>query len=369
MKKCFSSKWSIWCILGLLITSLSINIFFLLQKTSIKQYVYRLIREDQHSNDTHNAIEYFDENTPDSIFIRKVIIGGMNMPSNTFPHVDDDITNDWYNSYNWVGLSYWALYHNDTSVLVHLEHLAESFLDEKNSINYEIKSVSQFPIGILFINLYKITGKQKYLEASKNLYKCLVSLCNEEKRIDYFYPKLKRCYVDVLGMIVPFLIEYYETTNDREAYNIAITNILIYRERGTDLRTGIPCHEYDPSTGIKKGLANWGRGIGWYLLALAYCPEIETSQLFESVNHLDYRQYPLSDDSKYDTSVELLFEIFKQSRVKGRAFNLKEIKKHTTREGFIDGCSGDTAFSEQTCFAPFCNGFLLMLITRFSNTI
>lgn len=314
-----------------------------------------------------DSTKYMEIDTPDSLYIQQVVLGCMNMPDNAFRCQNDNIINDWYNSYNWIGLSYYVMYYNDSKALCYLEKLANSFLTEENDINYEIKSISQYPIGILFLNLYKITNKHKYLEASHRLYNQLVSLCNEQKRIDYIFINDTNCYVDVLGMIVPFLIEYSEVTKKREAYEIAIQNISIFKEYGTDLVTGIPCHEYDPITKIKLGISNWGRGIGWYLLALAYCPEIEDKKLIESINKMDYKQYPLSKKSKYDTSVHLLFEIFKQSRCSDRTPDLSEIKSHTTTDGFIRGSSSDSPYGNEETIAPFCNGFLLMLMTRFSN--
>ena len=56
-----------------------------------------------------------------------------------------------------------------------------------------------------------------------------------------------------------------------------------YYRKGVDKETGIPFHGYDWNSGIRVGSANWGRGIGWYLLAAAYCPQFKDEKLNESL--------------------------------------------------------------------------------------
>ena len=352
--KCMHSTKGVHVLYMIFFFSISLNVYFIHTKC-----VGRQIQPD---------LKYLNKEIQDSNYFQIVVKGGMKLTPVLFRHKEDSIKNDWYINYNYVGLSYWALYHGDSTVIRYLEKLATSLISNDNDINYEIKSISQFPMGICFLNLYKITKNIKWKEVSDKLYSRLVSHCKANGRIDYFYLDQSLCCVDLLGMVVPFLIEYYNTTGNIDAYNIAISNIAIYEKYLIDCKTGIPCHEFDPDTGIKKGYCNWGRGIGWYLLALAYCPELKRDTLLENISKLDYKQYPLQTDSKYDTSVALLFEIFKKSRLPQRKMVLDDIKEKTTIDGFIDGSSGDTAFSGETCIAPFCNGFLLMLVTRFAQT-
>ena len=84
-------------------------------------------------------------------------------------------------------------------------------------------------------------------------------------------------------MYIPFLMEYFNIAKDSLAYQIADYNMQQYYRKGVDKETGIPFHGYDWNSGIRVGSANWGRGIGWYLLAAAYCPQFKDEKLNESL--------------------------------------------------------------------------------------
>ena len=168
-------------------------------------------------------------------------------------------------------------------------------------------------------------------------------------------------------MIVPFLMEYFHVSQDSTALLMAIENVNEYRKYGCDETTGIPVHGYNKKTHIKVGSANWGRGIGWYLLGVAYTSHIQDSTLNKSVDLLNYSQFPLSS-KKFDSSTALMFEIFKQSRNPNERRKLDFIKPYITQDGFIMECSGDTYdlnnYSHFYGPAELTNGLFLILIYK-----
>lgn len=280
------------------------------------------------------------------------------------------IKNNFFVSYYYAGLSYYALNHNDHKMRNFLIDIATSLIDTKSkSINYPIYVIDQYSIGIFFINLYRMTGKEIYLSVVKNLYKELMLLKDDEGLIKYLTYSPYH-YSDEIGMYVPFLMEYFDLTKDKMAIEIVNKNILVFNNYGIDSTTHIPFHGYDKDSKIKLGSSNWGRGIGWYLLGLAYCPQFKDEVLDRSVNKLSYTQFPLTSDH-FDSSTALMYEIYKQSKNPNRKLDLSFIKPHIRKNGIVDHFSGDTyAFNDYSHLSgcsELGNGFLLMLITKFSN--
>lgn len=78
-------------------------------------------------------------------------------------------------------------------------------------------------------------------------------------------------FADTLGMVVPFLTEYYRVhPQDTEALELAEKQILNFLQNGMDEDTGLPYHGFDTGDGSKCGIIGWGRAVGWLLLGMAY---------------------------------------------------------------------------------------------------
>ena len=78
-------------------------------------------------------------------------------------------------------------------------------------------------------------------------------------------------YVDVLGMVCPFLIKYHQTYGCPEAFELAKRQFDEFYMYGINERTGMPVHSFKPESGIPLGVYGWGRGCGWLALALDEC--------------------------------------------------------------------------------------------------
>lgn len=272
-------------------------------------------------------------------------------------------------SYGLIGASYYAAFRNDSTSMNKLKKKAQEFIAaDKGVLTYDIEFIDQIPIGLLYLNLYKWFKDPVYLKIAKQVYNRVKEF--REPNGIIMYRKGERQYIDVFGMYVPFLMEYFCVTKDSLAYKIADYNMEVYRSRGVDKETGIPFHGYNIRTGLPIGSANWGRGIGWYLLGAAFCPQFNDERLNKSLSLLEYTQFPGSSE-RFDSSTALMFEIYKQSKDKNRKLSLDFIKPHVLVNGFVDDCSGDTYdlndYSHLFGQTSLCNGLLLMLASKFRN--
>lgn len=287
---------------------------------------------------------------------------------------NETLDNPFNMGYLYAGLSYYALYSQKSKkkIVDYLINVSERFENSTHdSLRYRIDNIVQIPYGLMYINLYKITKNRKYLNISSSIYKQLLLLrLDGSNEIPYISNSDYR-YVDGLGMFVPFLVEYYNLTGDTLSKKIAKDNIGIIQKYCVDEATGVPTHGYNPNTHLKLGSSNWGRGIGWYLLALSYFRDMADKQIENTIANLDYSQFPGQPYGDFDTSTALMFEIFKQSRSSKRKANISVLKSHTTESGMITDCSGDTdsynRYSHTFCKSELCNGLFLILISKFAN--
>lgn len=280
--------------------------------------------------------------------------------------------NNFFTSYAMVGVSYYAMLQNDSLTMNEMKRKADEFIDsQRNCLNYPIEKVDQAPIGLLLLNFYKWYKDERYMNVANNLYSTVRDMKDSQGRILYAGKGAKVDYVDALGMYVPFFMEYFKVTNDSTALALVNSNMSRYQQYALNTKTGIPCHGYDMRSGIPVGSANWGRGIGWYLLAAAFCPQMHDSKLDKTLSKIDYTQFP-GDSEQFDSSTALMFEIYKQSKNKNRKLSLAFIKPHVMASGFVDNCSGDTyglnSYSHTFGESELCNGLLLMLASKFDNS-
>lgn len=327
-----------------------------------------------------NPTEYFSVDTPDTLVLNSVVraslkIDGTIMKQSEQKGLLTDLRNyyfkkernsntiyNYYKAYLLVGLSYYALNKRDKDVIEALVKLADDIVDERSDcLKYQINKIDQVPIGIMFINLYKILGNDKYMKVAHNIKERLLQFKNNEDLI-YYINQSRTNFSDAVGMYVPFLMEYYNVSGDTLSKNIAMKNLCEYQKYGVDKETGIPVHGYDIKTHIKTGSANWGRGIGWYLLAASYCENFHDSILDSNIPKFDYTQFPFSNH-QFDSSTALMFKMY-ENRKLHETKSIEFIKPYITRDGMVDSFSGDTYaqndYSHSFGKSELGNGLLLM---------
>lgn len=331
--------------------------------------------------------KYFSEESSDNIVIAAVVKKSMLMDGTSFSYEQPkrglvyDVgmflhpTNkvERYNDYSlsfllW-GLSEYAMTCRDEGVIDFLEQKVSIF-SEKGKLTYQLKEVDQVPIGNCFLNLYMTTKRTEYLSVATHVYKWLMKKREHDSNIIFYRKDCSNQFVDGIGMIIPFLVNYSKVTGDSLAYQTAIDNMLEYYQNGVDKETGLPAHGYNKSTLVKVGSINWGRGIGWYVLAAAYLPEFKDKELDEHLQAIGYSQFPLSSGT-FDSSAALMYELYLQSRgIHSASINF--IKPYITIEGLVANCSGDTYdFNNHSrIFSPaeLTNGLFLILSSNIAKS-
>ena len=129
--------------------------------------------------------------------------------------------------------------------------------------------------GRVLIFLAKQTKDPKYLKACDEIAGHYLALYQKTgKTLPYEYPDANSnnhfILVDTIGLLCPFLMDYYSATGRREIMEMAMAHLDEYFQYGIEPRSGLPYHGIDPSTGyVPVGYLRWGRGAGWLALGLA----------------------------------------------------------------------------------------------------
>lgn len=203
-------------------------------------------------------------------------------------------------------------------------------------------------------------------------------------------------YVDTLGFVCPFLFLYAERFGDDEAARLAERQL---REYAAVLHPSmqLPPHAFDLAAGNALGAYDWGRGVGWYILALveswrvlgassaAAVPNIR-GRIESRITDLAARMLPCQrGDGGYavfindpgapvDSSATALCAMLMQSaavitgdgRYKASAGRcVGRLMASTRRDGAVDFCQGDTMgigfYSSSFSLMPFVQGIALTL--------
>lgn len=128
--------------------------------------------------------------------------------------------------------------------------------------------------GVALIDLYKLTGREKYKAGADKLADFLY--CMEETEADRagslpYRPSQKNHFIfaDGIGMICPFLCKYGMEFGEERAIQIAVKQIRNMLYYGMDAKLMLPYHGYRYESGVKYGIIGWGRAVGWLLMGMS----------------------------------------------------------------------------------------------------
>ncbi|TCL59399.1 unsaturated rhamnogalacturonyl hydrolase [Kineothrix alysoides] len=128
--------------------------------------------------------------------------------------------------------------------------------------------------GVALIDLYKLTGREKYKTAADKMAEFLYQM--EEKEADQtgslpYRPSQKNyyIYVDGIGMICPFLCKYGVEFGQERAIQTAVKQIRNMLSYGMDEKLMLPYHGYRYESKVKYGIIGWGRAVGWLLMGIS----------------------------------------------------------------------------------------------------
>lgn len=266
-----------------------------------------------------------------------------------------------------------------------------------------LKSPIHIDAALLAYALLEFSGEdkqtlQKIRPAMDEIYKLILSH-QEGETIAYRKHVFKVRYVDTLGLICPFLISYGHLYDNEESIRLAIRQIKEY-DAALLPNIGFPCHAFDMEHSLPRGIYDWGRGIGWYILALVECKrsllgvknfkydfDFDQRIIHLSSKLLDFQNvhggfgamvfdkqaYP---ESSITVLAGLLFHeaylLTRQSSYKQAIEKVeKSLMKVTQRNGCIDYCQGDTKgigfYSHTFSYMPFVQGLALVLVNRINK--
>lgn len=202
-------------------------------------------------------------------------------------------------------------------------------------------------------------------------------------------------FVDTLGMACPFLMLYGTKYHNENAIELAMKQIEEY-DQAFHPNCHIPCHAYDIKLSKPMGIYDWGRGIGWYILAIVECLNIceqnNNYKILLSKKAISLANVLLPLQLENGGYAEMIFnrkgfaessgsiligilmtkcyqltqhEIYRESA--SRIIN--RLMSSTLRSGQIYYCQGDTRgigyYSKTFSTLPFAQGMLLYLISEF----
>ncbi|WP_113923026.1 glycoside hydrolase family 88 protein [Cognataquiflexum aquatile] len=249
----------------------------------------------------------------------------------------------------------YAFKENNSEMVAEIIHEFDKLIDSEGKPLFNLNKVDQVPFALTSLELYKYTKEVKYLTFGHNIYNFIKSQMDENGIVCYRLNS-KVYFYDTLGMIIPFLMVYYKVTKEDEVISLARHQIDYYiTNNGINHINYMPIHGIRKADHVQVGSANWGRGIGWYFLALSYFHketgefEKEFKGLSKTLNGLRnseglWSQFP-GTSNVFDASTTTMF-IYSMKYVDLNLFPSKEtlncLKNYIAVDGAILQTSGDT---------------------------
>lgn len=260
-------------------------------------------------------------------------------------------------------------------------------LDSQGGWKIPVKKVDFAMLAYVILKYEK--DEMSVKKAMDQMVYCIENNICKDGMISYSAGKnAKRRYVDTLGFVCPFLALYGKTYNKPEYAEIAVTQICKFRNKG--MYHNLPVHCFLSDTGTPVGVYGWGRGLGWYSMAIIDLYfEIQNESVKNTIKIWikeaadAWKEYErddggfstiVQDMEIYDSSATAMlgyfyaeaakiFNCFEYGEIAERC--LKKLTKVTKFNGVIDRCLGDTkdigVFSQRYSSMPFIQGIAIRL--------
>lgn len=275
------------------------------------------------------------------------------------------------------GFSSYLLSKDNGADISRFKTIFDKILDDQGSPKFLMDKPDQVPFGLTSLSLYEKFNDQKYLKFSEHIFQFILKSLNDEGVMPYNKTSNNQ-YVDVLGMIVPFLIEYYKVTGNDDVLILAKKQIDFFEKHGIDSATFLPSHSFNSKSLIRTGSANWGRGFGWYVLAINAVNSVDGSYLSKLENiHRNvpemkkyiYSQFPGSSQKVDISATIMLLNCFLDSGI----INITKEEFINTfqqylQDGYVMQTSGDTIgindYSDFFGKSEFSQGMFLLILSK-----
>lgn len=286
-----------------------------------------------------------------------------------------DQLNHYPRAFLYYGLTEYTIKKERLVILNEVKEEFDSFIDFQD----DLQRIDQVPFGLAALNLYEIYGDDKYLEFAGKIFNFILSQMDRNGLVSYRKNQVIT-FPDTLGLIVPFLLKYRKYS-DRDTTSIARDQMSYFIKFGVNKISYMPVHGVNRDNNIQVGSANWGRGIGWYFMALSYFYkdtgeyENEYYGLIETLSKLKnqqglWGQFPGSKD-KFDASstTMFLYSIIVNNLNKFSSNDIFKIfEGFISNEGIVLETSGDTyslnSYSSRFGKSELSQGVLLLMLSE-----
>ncbi len=272
------------------------------------------------------------------------------------------------------------------SLLLGLEHrpearaLTRAFFDRSDTANAPYTVGNAMLLYALLKNGYAEDPAVK--QAAQKYAAEMLSLAGEGTLP--YRPGLDHRFVDTLGMACPFLTLYALLYGDEKTLALAMRQLDEFDEFGIHPLSGMPVHCFDAHSHAPLGVYGWGRGCGWYAIALAECYDLLKDKneyaavLWQRIERYAAALLKLQNKSgsfscilgahaRNDCSATAVLSWFlaragqPQAAERGRQY----VMRFTRRSGEVDFAQGDTMgegiYSRRFEPLPFAQGFALRI--------
>ncbi len=232
----------------------------------------------------------------------------------------------------------------------------------------------------------------------KPAYDQLWNLCKDlkgkESTVSYKHHTQLYRFVDTIGFICPFLVEYGQKFKIPDAVDLAILQIEEFNSYALLSDTFIPCHAYTTNTKLPVGLFGWGRGLGWYAIGLIdvwktldnehpkkqmvtnWVVQFARMAMKFQRDNGSWGWLVMQDSARSDSSTTATLSWFlsnaslipsiQEECKSSNELALEYLRSVTRRNGAIDYSQGDTKaigiHSQEFNILPFTQGFVLRTI-------
>jgi rhamnogalacturonyl hydrolase YesR len=286
-------------------------------------------------------------------------------------------------AYLMYGISAYLIKAGDEARLNELKHYFDKhYILDNGQPRFHVNKVDQAIFGIVAIHLFTVYEENKYRVFANSLFDFIHANYSKNKIVLYRENTMSELN-DTIGMIVPFLVKYYQFAGNPLALEIARNQLAFFIEHGTDRETYLPSHGIHTITRIKVGSSNWGRGIGWYFIGLKDFHEVSGEfeaqylGLCNTVRKLKNKeglwdQFPGSDDTFDASSTTLIIYSLPRKEYNSEKL-IKQLSKYISKEGFILQTSGDTErpnlYSRAFGKSELSQGVLLLILSKYKHEV
>ena len=262
----------------------------------------------------------------------------------------------------------------------------DSLLNENKTFRSFVKS-PDFAL-LAYAVLYVSEDKASLKPAMDEVYVFLKELA-KDSTVPYNagIPDIR--FVDTLGMVCPFLYMYAKAYNCDEAAAFAMRQLDEYKENAFNEKVNLPYHCINIKTGAPLGICGWGRGCGWYALALSEMLRVSRDEKIlssaeEFMNSLmpfmlqsgGFSRQLLFDKTGESSATAMighlssvLYTVTEKVAYKECAYQCSEfIRMSTRKNGKVDYAQGDTKgigfYSKKADIMPAAQGFSLLLMAE-----